>query len=390
MIKNINPSQCCGCTACASICTHEAITMQPDVFGFLYPVVDESKCTNCGLCGKVCAFHSGYNKELNLPEPLAFAARHKDMNQIAASQSGAAFAALSDWILEQGGVIYGVGYEWHFRVAHKRAVTKEQRDEFRGSKYVQSDLNTVFKQVKKDLKDGLIVMFSGTPCQTAGLTSFIGKALRENLFVMDIVCHGVPAPYVWKDYIDYLERKEGGIIIGVNFRDKKLKGWHSHVESFCFDNDNTIHTYTYTYIFYKHIMFRHSCGECPYTNLKRPSDVTVADFWGIEKTSAAYLGEDNKGCSLMLINTEKGKAWFEQIKDRMNVHQVSPKECLQPNLQQPSQMHPKRNEFENYYQRYGFEKTMKKFGLMGWRKVLNDYNQAVKYKIKSVIQRFFI
>lgn len=152
MIKNINPSQCCGCTACASICTHEAITMQPDVFGFLYPVVDESKCTNCGLCGKVCAFHSGYNKELNLPEPLAFAARHKDMNQIAASQSGAAFAALSDWILEQGGVIYGVGYEWHFRVAHKRAVTKEQRDEFRGSKYVQSDLNTVFKQVKRILK----------------------------------------------------------------------------------------------------------------------------------------------------------------------------------------------------------------------------------------------
>ena len=388
MIKNINPSQCCGCTACASICTHEAITMQPDVLGFLYPVVDESKCTNCGLCDKVCAFHSGYNKELNLPEPLAFAARHKDMNQIAASQSGAAFAVLSDWILEQNGVIYGVGYEGHFRVAHKKAVTKEQRDEFRGSKYVQSDLNTVFKQVKKDLKDGLIVMFSGTPCQTAGLTSFVGKALRENLFVMDIVCHGVPAPYVWKDYLDYLERKEGGIITGVNFRDKKLKGWRSHVETFNFDNNTIAHTYTYT--FYNHIMLRHSCGECPYTNLKRPSDVTVADFWGIEKTPAAYLGEDNKGCSLMLINTEKGKAWFDQIKDRMNVHQVSTKECLQPNLQQPSQMHPKRDEFENYYQSYGFEKTMKKFELMGWRKVLNDYSQAVKYKIKSVIQRFFI
>ena len=173
MIKITDKSACCGCSACASICAHKAITMKPDGMGFLYPEVDESKCVDCGLCNQVCAFNSTYDKSQNLASPDVYAVRHKDMDEIETSRSGAVFIALSDWILEQGGIVYGAGYEGHFSVVHKRAVSKEERNEFKGSKYVQSDLKDTFLQVKKDLKQGYKVMFSGTPCQTSGLLSYL-------------------------------------------------------------------------------------------------------------------------------------------------------------------------------------------------------------------------
>ena len=183
--------------------------MEPDALGFLYPKVDESKCVDCGLCERVCQFNGHYDRSLNLLQPIAYAARHKDISEVMKSRSGAAFVAISDYILKQGGVVYGAGYKDHFRVAHKRAATKEERDEFRGSKYVQSDMTGVFRQVKEDLKNGLTVLFSGTPCQTSGLNAFVGKKLRENLYLVDIVCHGVPGPYIWRDYLEYLEKKHG-------------------------------------------------------------------------------------------------------------------------------------------------------------------------------------
>ena len=234
MINIKDPADCCGCTACASICNHDAITMEPDALGFLYPKVDESKCVECGLCEKVCAFNDNYDKSLNLPKPDAYAARHKDMDEVMKSRSGAAFVAISDYILEHGGIVYGAGYKDHFRVAHKRATTKVERDEFRGSKYVQSDLTGVFRMVKQDLKNGLTVLFSGTPCQTSGLNSYVGKKLRENLVLIDIVCHGVPGPYIWRDYLAYLEKKQGDTITMVNFRDKEVFGWKAHRETFKF------------------------------------------------------------------------------------------------------------------------------------------------------------
>ena len=236
MIQIVDKSRCCGCTACAAVCPHDAIRMESDVLGFLYPMVDKDKCVDCGLCEKVCSFNDQYGRSENLPESDCYAARHKDMKEVETSRSGAAFVAISDWVLKQGGVVYGAGYADHFRVVHKRAVTKEERDEFKGSKYVQSDLQGVFRQVKQDLKDGRIVLFSGTPCQTAGLHSFIGKRLRKNLYLVDIVCHGVPAPYIWRDYLASLEKKAGSEICWVNFRDKQMFGWAAHKETFKFVN----------------------------------------------------------------------------------------------------------------------------------------------------------
>lgn len=385
MIKISNPADCSGCTACASACAHDAITMRPDALGFLYPEVDATRCTNCGLCEKVCAFHDDYDKTLNLPQPLAYGARHKDMNEVATSRSGAAFIAISDYILEKGGVVYGAGYSDHFRVVHKRATTKEQRNEFKGSKYVQSDLTGVFRQVKQDLKAGLVVLFSGTPCQTAGLHSYVGRRLRDNLFLVDIVCHGVPGPYIWRDYLTYLEKKHGSEICYVNFRDKDEFGWAAHRETFKFVKMGG-GKMTFTFAFYKHIMFRHSCGSCKYTNLQRPSDITIADFWGWQKTDPT-INADDKGLSLVLCNTEKGRQLFDAVKERMTVIPAELENCLQPNLQHPSEIHPQRMDFERDYARKGFVYAMKKYGDLGWRYKMKVYVSRLKRVIKRIIGR---
>lgn len=374
MIKIDNPANCCGCTACASICAHEAITMEPDALGFLYPRVDENKCVDCGLCERVCQFNENYDRSLNLSQPKAYAARHKDINEVMKSRSGAAFVAISDYILEQGGVVYGAGYKDHFRVAHKRATTKEGRDEFRGSKYVQSDLTGIFRLVKTDLKKGLTVLFSGTPCQTAGLNSFVGAKLRQNLILVDIVCHGVPGPYIWRDYIAYLEKKQGDVICVVNFRNKELFGWSAHHETFVFKEGGG-KIMTFTYLFYRHIMFRRSCGVCHYTNLHRPSDITLADFWGWQE-AVPEMNKDNKGISLVLTNTIKGEQLLQAVKDRLTIEEIPLEKAMQPQLKTPSRLDENRDAFEKYYIENGFVAAMKKYG---------DF--SLGYRIKQSIKK---
>ncbi|MBQ3806273.1 MAG: Coenzyme F420 hydrogenase/dehydrogenase, beta subunit C-terminal domain [Prevotella sp.] len=374
MINITDKSKCCGCTACANVCAHDAITMLPDAFGFFYPKVAETKCVDCGLCDKVCAFNGDYDKSLNLPMPDVYGARHKDMYEVMKSRSGAVFAAISDYVMEQGGVVYGAGYKDHFRVAHKRATTKIERDEFRGSKYVQSDLTGVFKQVKEDLRNGLLVLFSGTPCQTAGLNSYIGKKLRNNLILVDIVCHGVPSPFIWHDYLEYIEKKYSSKIVSVDFRNKLKYGWKAHIETFGLANGKVIDSTLFTKIFYAHIMFRHSCGNCYFCNTIRPSDLTLADMWDKENYFPK-INNDNKGESLLLINTEKGREIFEAIKDGLQNFKTTVAKLMQPNLKSPSKINPKRIHFEKDYINSGFYKTIRKYGFIGW-----------KAEIKSVIK----
>ena len=442
MVNIINPKNCCGCTACYSICTYDAISMKPDALGFLYPEVDTQKCVDCGLCENVCAFNDLYDTSLNLPNPETYGVRHKEMSQIMQSRSGAMFVAISDYILERSGVVYGAGYEGHFRVVHKRAITKEERDEFRGSKYVQSDLKDVFRHVKDDLKRGMTVLFSGTPCQTSGLNSYVGKKLRENLVLIDIVCHGVPSPYIWRDYIAYLEKKEGDVIVEVNFRDKLKFGWKAHRETFKFGLGETVRELKstspesydlkvspqknapemadssqngrdmtinqaidfrsisssvpkeefsdglggvkmFSYIFYKHIMFRHSCADCHFCNTRRPSDITLADFWHFENVDPAFNADD-KGANLVLVNTAKGREIFEAVRDQLNVIPVDLEKCMQGNLRRPSPSHPQRWKFEEYYSVNGFEKTMKRFGFIGWRYRLALIKKKTITYLKSI------
>ncbi len=386
MINIENKENCCGCTACASICSRNAIELKPDALGFLYPEVNEDLCNDCGLCEKVCAFHPNYDKSHNLETPDVYAVRHKNISEIETSSSGAAFIAISDRILEQDGVIYGVGYVDHFRVAHKRATTKEERNEFKGSKYVQSDVNSSFSQVRQDLKDGRYVLFSGTPCQTSGLQSYLRlkRVDTTRLYVVDLVCHGVPSPFFWRDYLAFIEKKQGKRATEVNFRDKSQLGWGAHKESFKFGDTCT---YTYIHTFYQHIMFRRSCGVCHFTNFQRPSDFTVADYWGWKKAVEEEFNADNKGVSLLLVNTSNAKSLFSEIKDSVHYIKTDTNSCLQPNLQKPSQIHPQRDDFERDYVKHGLVYVCKKYCNMGWRYNLRQLKGRVKNKIKNILGR---
>lgn len=381
MITIKDKSDCCGCSACANICVHQAITMKPDGMGFLYPEVDQSKCVDCGLCNQVCAFNENYDNSNNLPAPDVYAVRHKDISEISTSRSGAVFIALSDWILDQGGVVYGVGYEGHFRVVHKRATNKEERNEFKGSKYVQSDLKDTFLQIKQDLKKGYKVMFSGTPCQTSGLLSYL-KLLRQDisqLYVVDLVCHGVPAPYVWHDYLKYIEKKYHGKVMSFNFRDKAQLGWAAHKESFRM-GDKYMCISTYSDLFGKCIMFRHSCSVCHFANLKRPSDLTIGDFWGWEKVDQ-HINADNKGVSLLLVNTEKGRHLFSEIANQIHYLKTDTRHCLQPNLEHPSLISSLRVDFEQDFISKGFVYCAKKYGNIGTKHQIFCLLRKLKHKI---------
>lgn len=365
---------CCGCTACKSICPKQAIEMKYDEEGFLYPKIDQDLCINCGMCKEVCAFQNGYDKSQNLKLNDAYGVKHKDINVRMNSRSGGVFIAISDYVLENSGVIYGAGYNGHFIVSHKRADKKSECNEFCGSKYVQSDLGNTYQQVKNDLKNNKLVLFTGTPCQTAGLNKYLSKSFvnKDKLILCDLICHGAPSPKVWKDYIRYSEKKYEGIITKVDFRNKKLFGWSAHRETFIINNkeyDSEI----YTKLFYNHDILRPSCYNCKYTNLNRPSDITLADFWGIDEISADF--NDNKGVSLILINTEKGRNIFKCIEDKLDYINCTGASFVHPNLKEPTKRPVKRDKFWNDYNKLGIELIINKY-----------VNTGLKGKIKKLIK----
>lgn len=375
MLNVTSKEECCGCTACENICPKQAISMQEDTLGFLYPVINQSLCVDCGLCQNVCDFtHRCKNPLGKNDDALIYVCRHKNEEEVSTSQSGAATIAVSDWVLEHGGIVYGAGYGNHFRVQHKRATTREERDEFKGSKYVQSDMGTCFKDVKADLESGNYVLFTGTGCQVAGLLSYVKHIHIDTskLITCDLICHGVPSPRLWQDYVNYVEKKLGKPVVKVDFRDKKHYGWHSHKESFY----TTYTTYTtYTYIFYDHVAFRKSCYVCPYASTNRLSDFTVCDAWGYEKF-APDMGADDKGLSLMFVSTEKAVSIFDDIKDKIYHKRVKINDCLQSNMKSPSVMNVNREQFESDYVKYGFKYIVKKYG-----------NISFVYRLKTFVKK---
>ncbi len=373
-------SECCGCTACEAVCGKRAIKMVPDALGFLYPEVDVTKCVECGMCEKVCSFSDDYKTPANFTEPVPYGIRLKDTEEMMKSRSGGAFVAFTNWVLEKGGAIYGAAFDDEFNVAHKRAVTTEGRDEFRGSKYVQSELKDTFRKVRSDLAEGRWVLFSGTGCQVAGLQSFIPDKLKTRLVTVDIVCHGVPSPNVWKDYKYYITAKYKGTITGVDFRNKRLYGWRDHKETLRLhlpqtNKEETVTNDLFTYLFYQHVMLRPSCGECHFCNTRRPADLTLADFWGWEKTDPTF-NADNKGASLVLVNTPKGKMIMDEVKDSFQIIRPELKDCMQAHLSHPTTLNPLSENFRNDYLEHGFFYIAHKYG-----------NISMQYKIKNLMSR---
>lgn len=370
MIRIKDMTRCCGCTACQAVCPHDAISMRQDALGFKYPEVAEDRCTDCGLCEKVCDFQKmiSESEACNVPDAGidVLAARHSDAEVLKGSQSGGVFTALSDIVLSEGGVIYGAAIDQDFKVVHCRAESSKERDAFRGSKYVQSDMGDIFRDVRNDLKEGRTVMFTGTPCQVAGLSSFIPSSLRNKLILVDFVCHGVPSPRVWSDYVSYRQKK--GTVLKADFRDKDA-GWKIHKESFVYEDGQKRFYETYKVLFYKNIMLRHSCGVCPYDISHRKADVTIADFWGIGEMLPEF--DSAGGVSMVIPHTAEGKSLVNRCLASLDSLAVTlTKEFMSlrnPNLLRSSRIYHERMEFERLYPEKGFIYAAKRWGDLGWR-----------------------
>jgi coenzyme F420-reducing hydrogenase beta subunit len=373
--------ECCGCTACMNICPKNAIQMVSDEEGFLYPKIDKQKCIECGLCKKICAFQNGYNIEDRVDKPYVYATKSKSDKIRMQSSSGGMFTEISNYILENDGIVYGAAFNEDLKVEHIRCEDKVQRDKCCGSKYSQSDLGDIYNQVKKDLENGKLVLFTGTPCQVGGLNRFLGNTDKEKLILVDIICHGPSSPKIFNEYIQFCEKKRKAKIAKYYHRAKDVK-WE-HYEKAIYENGKedkkSLLSQAWKHIFWTDLALRPSCYNCKYTNTKRASDITIADFWGIEKFAPEFA--DKKGVSLVIVNTNKGKEVFNNINNKIEYIERTIEEAQEKNPQLKEHIKndkEARKEFWNMYYKKGFNYIIKKYG---------RYNLVSKTKqiIKRVI-----
>ena len=298
---------CCGCGACAQRCPHNAIELIQDNEGFLYPQIDESICIDCGLCERVCPI---INQELPSEPIKTFAAKNNDENIRQLSSSGGIFTLLATKVINNGGVVFGAIFNAKWEVEHDYTDTIEGIAKFRGSKYVQSKINNNYILAEEYLKDGKQVLFSGTPCQIAGLKRFLRKEY-ENLICVDIICHGVPSPFIWQKYLEQYNSTE---LSSISFRDK-TNSWKRY-EVVIRQGKKTlireeIGKNIYMKLFLSDLCLRPSCSNCSSKSGKSKSDITIADFWGIQHLHPDF--DDDKGCNLILINSKKGLNLFNKL-----------------------------------------------------------------------------
>lgn len=364
-------AKCCGCNACATACPKNCIVMTEDEEGFKYPVVDKEKCVECGLCEKVCPIlqKKNYYREEASATPKAFGGWHKDERVRHDSSSGGAFTLLAEYILEQGGVVYGCELKDDFSAVHIGITSREELYKLRGSKYVQSDTGVVYGEIQEHLQKKRKVLFVGTPCQCAGLHSFLGREY-EDLYICDFICHGVPSPKVFKSYINYLEEKNKDKVIGFRFRNKD-KGWSATGMQMGtlaqFQNSGSkrfapAFRDSYMNGFLDDLYLRPSCYACEFKCLpKYYVDFTIADFWGVNKV-CPELNQD-EGTSLVLIHRKHGEALFEKIKDNFFYKEVDFLASIRRNYSLiksvPQNSH--REDFFYVYNNEAFEKVVKKY-----------------------------
>lgn len=404
MIDIKSKKDCCGCHACASVCAHRAIAMQADAEGFLYPVVDKDACADCGLCEKVCPVIN--HNEAHGPLKV-YAAINKDEEVRKQSSSGGIFTLLAESVVREGGVVFGAKFDADWNVVHGWTDSIDGIAAFRGSKYVQSVIGDAYREAREFLKQGRRVLFSGTPCQIAGLKKYLRKEY-DNLLAVDVICHGVPSPLVWQKYLnemtENLRAKRGvgknsvslstdelPVITGISFRDK-TSGW----EKFGFRlnyaaSKAAVNTVSASIIgdkgtffqpvgenvfmnsFLSHLNMRPSCYQCSSKSGKSDSDITLADFWGIEKYNANF--RDDKGTSAVLINTNKGYEHFAKLKVIAEEHSFEQLKREVTTYYRSVEEHPKRKEF------------FKRMGTTSLYQLVSEYIPKKKAARTSVFKR---
>ena len=318
-------ADCTGCMACANACPLGCIDFVQKTDGFLYPQIDEERCVHCGKCAEVC--HR--RMEGSLPIQTV-AAHHREPERRFEASSGGIFSLLAGEILERGGAVYGAAFAEDFSVAHCRIDRAEHLSRLLGSKYVQSHIGYTYREVKKDLKEGRAVLFSGTPCQIFGLKSFLGETY-EGLICVEVICHGVPSPGIWSKYFADVREGLGEEITRVNFRDKST-GWHNFSLGIYGQTQSKVEPSSknlYMRLFLGNHILRSSCYRCEYATAERNADITLGDCWGNEAICPTLSAEG--GISVVILNTEKGRSLYESVSDRLCAAKASLKTVIRYN-----------------------------------------------------------
>lgn len=351
--------ECTGCSACANICPKSCINMVMDNYGFLYPYVNNDICVNCGACENNCPVLNKAEQEHTI-NTNCYAAKTNEETIRKQSSSGGIFSVIAEKTLECNGIVYGATFDKNFVVKHIGISSIYDLDLLRRSKYVQSDLNDSFVAVREHLENGKSVLFTGTPCQVEGLLYYLKKPY-DNLLTMDFVCHGVPAPGVWEHYKALLEKQYNSSITKINFRDKSL-GWKVCSLRVDFENGNvycnTFGNDPYMKAFLANMDLRESCYTCKFKSTKHKSDITVADYWGIDKTAPEI--DDDKGLSLLLVNTEKGNSLLADIKNNLTLIKTDVEKSIpyNPCIVKPALKHNFSQYFLSNYNKGDFEKLV--------------------------------
>ena len=360
---------CCGCGACANICPKSAISMKEDEHGFVYPYIDKDKCIECGACIKVCDLKQPvHNKEFE--KKCCFAVR-KDNEELLKSTSGGLFSVIAEYFLKQNGVVFGCTAERTesgFKVFHKAVKDVKELRHIQGSKYVQSNAQVCFAEVKEYLQQGIKVLFSGTPCQVAGLKSYLRKDY-DNLYTIDLICHGTPNVKLLNSFIRFIEKKYHNTIQSFNFR-KKYKNRDTNT-FFYFDMEmkNGKHKKmfcklaSYYGYFLSGDIYRESCYQCKYACSERVGDITLGDGWGLDKLHPEYIDVNGGAIQIMygsnsvILNTIKGEELFNQIQNDIFYYKATFEEVSKHNHQllEPTKKNVLRDELLNAYLRDGYE-----------------------------------
>ncbi len=369
---------CMSCGACQTVCKFDAIRLIRTKEGFLTAVINKEKCIDCGMCKKVCLALNETQKHQNGPTVYAFKAKDALREN---STSGGAFAALAMSIIKDEGSFYGAIQDGDFSVLHIRGECADDLAKMQGTKYLPSDITACYSQIEEDLKQGKKVLFSGTPCQVDGIKRFVDikKLSTENLYLVDIICHGVPSPAFYRAYLEWLEKEYSNQVVEYKFRSKKIS-WRG---SSCYaklvngqelKNDKKLCGFMNVY--YSNNITRESCYTCPYTSKERVSDLTISDCWGLENMDNTF--EDALGVSMVMINTEKGKHFFASVEGSRI--EVDLDKAKQPQLQSPTSRPQMREKFWVEYETKGVKPLLKKYG-----GVKRESFKTVLYKLKKKI-----
>lgn len=384
----VDYEKCTGCGACVQRCPKRCISWTEREFGFRYPQIDKDACVNCGQCEKVCPI----DKALEVSaEQKAYAAVHKDDEVLAKSTSGGAFTAIADAVFAQGGIVYGAAMLDGMQVKHIRTSGKDDFEGLRSSKYLQSDTGTTYQMVEQDLKQGKTVLYSGTPCQIDGLKNFLGKDY-ENLYTVDIVCHGVGSQAYFDKYMDYA-RERYGKIKALRFRSKEYAGWSCGGGGVVVDSSDCLKkipyrdfdNYYYSY-FLSGDIYRKSCYSCKYANTNRVGDFTLGDYWGVEALNLPL--QTKNGCSLLLVNNRHAMLLLDEIEslDRVETTVEQAAHCNKQ-LNAPSKLMDSRQNRIGEYESMSGQQIQKEY-LKNHRKtvVKGQLKALMPYKLKLLIR----